>query len=242
MKKSIFALFLIVTGVAGSVEAALSIPAGQPQISVFGVVEKRVVPDTMNWELQVNTNRATIQEAATAHLVNVSRVLALLKELGVRETDTATSQMQIVENWLYRQETRVMDGYTAGTRISFSIIDFKQYILLWTKLAAFKNLQIIGVNFSLSSQKKLQQELRSEALVAARKKAEKMAATLGCTVGAPLLIEEGGNMMAPTALNRVMAAPVGGSSDSRGATSPGEQVVRSTVHAVFLLEQSKGQQ
>ena len=207
-----------------------------PQISVFGVSEKSVVPDEMHWNLQVHTLGASVEEVASAHLNDVSDVLSLLDEMKILEAKTVTSRMQIRENWQYKNNSRVREGYIASTQIFFVMKDFKKYVPMWTKLSTFKNLQIENVNFALSRQSIVQNELQMFALRDAKRRAERLAAVLGVRIGTPLFIEADApasafnGRMAPMQLEKAC------SDSSEKVLAPGEQRVHSSVHVVFSLE------
>ncbi|MBM9519607.1 SIMPL domain-containing protein [Desulforhopalus vacuolatus] len=233
-------LTLCIVAVLGLVSVNSFAESAVPQISVFGVSEKSVVPDEMHWNLQVNTRGASVEEVASAHLNDVSDVLSLLDEMKISEAKTVTSRMQIRENWQYQNNSRVRDGYIAGTQIFFVMKDFKKYVPIWTKLSTFKNLQIENVNFALSTQGNIQNELQIFALRNAKKRAERLAAVLGVRIGTPLLIEVN---VSPSTLNNRMAPMLVGnasSDSSEKVVAPGEQQVRSSVHVVFSLETISG--
>lgn len=207
-----------------------------PQISVFGVSEKSVVPDEMRWNLQVNTSGVSVEEVASAHLNDVSDVLALLDEMKIAEATTVTSRMQIRENWQYKNNSRVRDGYIAGTQISFVMKDLKKYVPMWTKLSTFTSLQIESVNFALSRQQIVQNELQTLALKDAKKRAERLAAVLGVNIGTPLLIEADAPLLPPSGRMAPMQFEKVYSDSSKKVVAPGEQLVRSLIHVIFSLE------
>lgn len=229
-------LTLCVVAVLSLVSVNSFAESAVPQISVFGVSEKSVVPDEMRWNLQVNTSGVSVEEVASAHLNDVSDVLALLDEMKIAEATTVTSRMQIRENWQYKNNSRVRDGYIAGTQISFVMKDLKKYVPMWTKLSTFTSLQIESVNFALSRQQIVQNELQTLALKDAKKRAERLAAVLGVNIGTPLLIEADAPLlplngrMAPMQFEKVY------SDSSKKVVAPGEQLVRSSIHVIFSLE------
>lgn len=229
-------LTLCVVAVLSLVSVNSFAESAVPQISVFGVSEKSVVPDEMRWNLQVNTSGVSVEEVASAHLNDVSDVLALLDEMKIAEATTVTSRMQIRENWQYKNNSRVRDGYIAGTQISFVMKDLKKYVPMWTKLSTFTSLQIESVNFALSRQRIVQDELQTLALKDAKKRAERLAAVLGVNIGTPLLIEADAPLLPPSGRMAPMQFEKVYSDSSKKVIAPGEQLVRSSVHVVFSLE------
>lgn len=98
--------------------------------------------------------------------------------------------MEFGENWEYRSNSRVKEGYFASTNIFFKITDFQQYRPLWFGLSRFESVTVDGVYYDHSKRIDFQNETRKEALLAAKEKAIVLAETLGSRIGEPLLIEE----------------------------------------------------
>lgn len=126
-----------------------------PHITVYGTAEEMVVPDELNWSLSVKTVGASVEEAATNHLKDVSGVLDYLKSC-IPEKEIKTAHMQLNENWVYRDKSRLKEGYYAYTAISFKSKDFSKYMDCWRQLSKFNNLSIGQVSFNISNRIEIQ--------------------------------------------------------------------------------------
>lgn len=202
-----------------------------PHITVYGTAEEMVVPDELNWSLSVKTVGASVEEAATNHLQNVSAVLSYLNGC-IPKDEIKTSRMQLNENWVYRDKNRLKEGYCASTAISFKSKDFSKYTELWRQLAKFDNLSIGQVSFGISNLLEIQNATRLKAVVAAKKKAQALAETLGVVLLEPLVLEEIPNDVPAVKLRAAMKEI---DSPSAEGISPGTQSVKSQVTLVSRI-------
>lgn len=162
----------------------------QPQISVYGTAEIKVVPNEMVWSLNVNTKDKDLVAVSRKQMFAVEQALGFLKEMDIEQEKLQTSQMRFGENWKTVNNERVQDGYYASTNISFVISDFELYQQIWFGLAAIKNVTIESTSYTHSDRIKYQNESRQKAVLVAREKAIALAATLGSGIAEPLAIEE----------------------------------------------------
>ena len=147
-----------------------------------------------------------------------------------------TSRMQLNENWVYRDKSRLQEGYYAYTSISFQTTDYSNYVDHWKKLTKFKNLTIGSVYWDVSNRIELRNQTRIEALKAAKAKAEVMAETMDVILVEPLIIEE--REQSRYSSSGVLGNFVGEvESDSSGeeAVSPGQEVISVRVEVVFRI-------
>ena len=170
--------------------AAGDLELTQPHVAVYGTAEIKVTPNEMIWSLNVNTKNETLQAAAQNHTAMVKQVLEFLKSLKIKEDKLQTSRMQFGEEWKTVNREHVKVGYFASTDITFTITDFDLYEKLWFGLADIKGVSIQSTHYSHTDRIKYQDESRKKAVLAARKKAEELAQTLGTQIMDPLKIEE----------------------------------------------------
>lgn len=237
MKKQMVLLTAVVF-VAG-LAAAESIE--QPQISVYGTAEIKVVPNEMVWSLNVGTKDKVLTAVATKQVDAVKQVLDLLKELGIDEKKLQTSQMQFGENWKTLDRERVRDGYSASTSVSFTISDFSLYQKIWFGLAGIESVSIQSTTYTHSDRIRYQNESRQQALLAAREKAMAMASTLGSQIAAPLSIEEVSEPTIATGRNLIsnssnFESAMGASFAAGDILALGTISVNTRVRVVFMLK------
>ncbi len=220
----------VVLGICSKSVAAETIV---PQIKVYGTAEQTVVPDELQWNISVSTRGKNVQSVADRHAEGAAAVLAYLKTV-TDEKSLKTCNIQLVEDWNYRNNSRVREGFVATTNIAFTTVQFSRYLDIWTKLSSFEQVRVDDVHFAFSGREKLENEVKKEAVRNARLKAEQLAAALGVSVAEPVLIEEQGWGRSDSGLYKLKMdrAAAGGAS----AVAPGTEKVRSSVLVIFRLK------
>jgi uncharacterized protein YggE len=181
------------TAVLGILTFAAALRAGEndiPRVTVFGTATTKVTPDQMVWHVLACNKGARLSDVAEQHAKLVEQVLGFVKKHGIKDADVQTAQMEFGENWEYRSQSRVKEGYFASTRISFRTSDMAAYKPLWLGLAGIPDVTVEGVYYDHSKRIDYQNETRRKALLAAKAKAADMAKTVGSEIAEPLLIEE----------------------------------------------------
>jgi uncharacterized protein YggE len=161
-----------------------------PHITVNGTAITEVIPDRLNWMLEVKNTGLELPKVADSHSQKVAAVLAALKDKGVPDKDLQTAQMQFSENQVYRKNEWVKEGYQATTSMAFKLSELSKYKILWQALAALGGVSVSSVSFDHSDRITLNKDTRVKALKAAKEKAEAMAQVFGSKVGEPLAVEE----------------------------------------------------
>lgn len=208
-----------------------------PHISTYGTATTKVTPDIMNWQLSVTNKGVALESVASKHSELVGKVLGLLKENGIIDNDVQTSRMEFNENWEYKNNSRVKEGYYSSTDISFKLKDFNKYKDLWMSLAKISEVSVNGVYYDYSGRIEVQNETRQKALLAARDKAKALAETLGSTIGEPLLIEELFSYQDDVNKSRFSNVVNGYASESDvdNIVAPGQIPIRMQVKTSFRL-------
>ena len=158
-----------------------------PSIEVFGTATIKIVPDKMNWNVQVQVDMDDVKEAKYQNDISVSRVLNILDEEGILSKDIQTGGVRISKRYRpYGDEKK----YTVTNDIWFTVYDIGKYDNLTEELIEIENVYIKQTNLASTKAIETREQARTDALNAAKDKAEKMAETLGMTVVEPLLIQE----------------------------------------------------
>jgi len=159
-----------------------------PSIEVYGTAIIKVVPDRMNWYIQVQVDMDDVKEAKYQNDISVSKVLDLLVEEGISKKDIQTSGIKIDKRTgIYTYEEK---KYSVINDIWFTISEIEKYDLLTEKLIDIKHVFIKEIYLESTKQIETRERARIDALNAAKDKAEKMANVLGMYIGEPLLIQE----------------------------------------------------
>jgi uncharacterized protein YggE len=222
-------LFLSVIVFSGTSYAGLEIP----HVTVYGRAEAGIVPDVLTWRVSLKTVGGNVGDVSLAHAAEVDAVLDAISGLGTKREEIQTSYMQFRENWVYRNNSRLKDGYMASTKVTFTVTDFTLYVEYWTTLSELKNLTVDSVVFGLKNRFEVEDRLRLDAVRDARGKAIALGAALDVAVLEPLIIEELDGFAGSPAPVRMMEAA--GARDSVQPVSPGKEIVAGRVKVVFRI-------
>jgi hypothetical protein len=217
------------------------------RISVTGEAEVDVAPDRIVVTFGIDTRDASLLLAKQQNDAIAKKGLAAVKATGVSDGDIQTDQLSISQRFDARG---ALLGYTVRNMFAVTLKDpARVEPLISTALDAGVN-YLLGVDFQTTQLKRYREQARALAVTAAREKADKMAGTLGQTVGNPLQIDEDqrygaasyysswsgtgwGDRSGNTAGSQVVAVVSGG--EVGDTVALGKVVIRASVHVVFEL-------
>jgi len=162
----------------------------RPKITVGGEAVVNVKPDKIVINLGIETKDNDILTAKQKNNDILKKAVAAVKECGVAEKDIQTDHLSIQPRWRIEYQREDFLGYIVRNAFTVTLTDTaKVEELVTTVLQAGVN-YIHGIDFQTTELKKYREQARELALKAAKEKAEKMAAVLGQSVGAPIQINE----------------------------------------------------
>lgn len=167
-----------------------NLPPDQPKITVNGDAVVNVKPDKIVIQFGIETQDANIVNAKQKSNDILKKVLALTQDLKVPEKDVQTDNLSIEPRWKNGDPSEGFVGYFVRNSIVVTLTDVaKVEDLIVQALQAGVN-YIHGVDYETTELKKYREQARELALKAAKEKADKMAAVLGQSIGAPLQVSE----------------------------------------------------
>jgi len=204
-------------------------------ISVSGESSSKAVPDEyqfMPTYQKKGTDRAAIQKELTD---KINEVIAKLKELGVDESNISLAS-STYDNY-YNDGTNEVTSNTLTIAVNDK--DLSQKISDYLVTTAPEGQLSPYATFSKDKQKEVENQLRSEAITDAKKKAEQMAKDLGAKLGKVETITDqtGGGGVFPM-LSRTEGS-VGMASDSVVSSLPvlpGKQELSYTVQITYQIK------
>jgi uncharacterized protein YggE len=239
------------------------LPAQAQQKSFVELTQNnRTIGTQGNFQSFVKPNRVTVifavktfdKQIPAAYLANseiAKNLLSVASKLNIKSSDVQTSDVSLYPDYLYNQkepaERYKPVGYTASRSIAFVLDDVtKLATLLSSGLESGAN-EINGIEYQCTDAPRYRSEARIAALKAARKKAEEMAAALGCKVGKPISITEGYSSTSNLARVPVLQGATNGTIGPQGSDATfvsnssqgfelGELSINSQVSVIFELE------
>ena len=159
-------------------------------ITVSGEAVVKVEPDTVILTFGVETWDKDIMRAKEMNQEIVKKTFAVLKEGGVAENQIQTDYLSIQPRFKNDYARENFLGYAVTNNVAVTVTDPQTIEDLLTKILQAGITSIHGIEFQTSEFKAHRERARELALLAAKEKAEKMAAALGQTLGRPLTIQE----------------------------------------------------
>jgi uncharacterized protein len=222
---------LFALGIPGSAFA----DAPLRKVTVVGTATIKVVPDEMNWTVQVSTNDATLAEAKERHDASLDAALKYIKGLGNAAQDLQTGGIRIDKNVYAPENSPAAEKpYTCSTQFTFTLTDFDKYGPIVDTLAKLDGIQVQSVDYASSKADATQREAMKQALVNAHDKASDLAVTADCYINKPLEIVEGTSDNGPRPLMMSRMALPGGMSGTPAAV-PGQIEISAAVTATYDL-------
>ena len=202
-------------------------------IVVSGEATVRRAPDLAVVSLAVTVRDRDVEPARQQANERASAILARLRELGIPETDVTAPSLTVQPTYDYRRGAK-LTGYEASRPITIRVRDLAALGPLLDGLVDDGATQVHGTSMELAQPDAAAREALGAAFVAARGRAEALAAASGLTLGEPLRIEEEGSGFAPMPHMMAMAK---GAADESVATeiAAGEVEISVRVRAWFAL-------
>lgn len=164
----------------------------RPSITVNGEAAVKVQPDKILMNLGIETRDNSITIAKQKNNDILAKAMAVIKESGIVESDVQTDNLSVEPRYADMQDRLSFLGYFVRNAFCVTIGDAAKVEGLMSRLLEAGVTHVHHVDFQTTEFKKYREEARELALKAAREKAEKMAAALGQSIGAPLQISEQG--------------------------------------------------
>jgi uncharacterized protein len=238
MKGLFLSLALCTIAVTTSAQPATQPPreaASFETVSVTGTGHVTLTPDRFMFNVGVQTQAPTVEEAVNQNNGKISAVIAALKKAGATEGEVRTTGFSIYpqQDFSQGQMPRLL-GYQVSNNVTVTrkqIGDAGR--LLQAAVGAGVN-QASGIQFEVSDPERGRDEGLKAAFDDARRKAEVLAKAAGRTLGRALSITEGGAAEPPRPgpIVRAMAMQA---KVSEVPVESGSQDLSFTVSALFEL-------
>jgi uncharacterized protein YggE len=161
-------------------------------ISTTGEALVQVVPDHVVVGVGVETFRPLLAAARQANEADCARLLAVIKGLGVAESDIQTDVLNV--ELAYRDgghPSRGIEGYYVRRAYSVTLRDVKRFDALVEAALDNGANRLMGFEFKTRDLRPHRDQARTLAIRAAQEKAQALSAAVGLKLGRPRGITEG---------------------------------------------------
>lgn len=228
-------LILILTVVAG-----MSLQAQeqkiQPQISVSGEGNVKVIPDEAVLSIAVETKGEVSAKVKKDNDVIIDKVLKYLKTTKINQKDIKSERVSLYPQYDYNKKKNY---YMASQTINITLRDLSQYEVIMDELVKLGVNRVNGVTFQSSELEKLKSEARVLAIKDAQRKASDYAGALGQKVGKAIMVSDNSqSYYNPPMFRNVVIAETKLMSDGaqQESIAVGEIEIRTNVNISFTLE------
>ncbi len=205
-------------------------------VTVVGSATATVRPDRVVARLQLSSLAAQPADAIDAVAASSRRLEALLADVGIAAEESATSGIEIGEEWQHRRDENVLVGYRASVRVAVTVTDLEVLGRLVRDAVAHVGAQVQGLDWSVDATNPVRRELLGQAAVDARARADAYATALGLTVSAVDAVSELPLSAPPEPMPRggaAFAMKMASAEMDQLATSPGQVEITARVHVRF---------
>ena len=189
-------LIVVVVVLAVVVTVSFRSRASSGTITVTGSGTAQGTPDTLNYQIGVNTTASTAVAALEKNNARMSSLEASLVHSGLAKTDMLTSDLNVSTN---TDSSGHVTGFSVSDTLSVTTHRLKGagQALDAAVHAVGNGVQLYGVSFSLSNQSKALAAARSQAMTNARTAASQIAGAGSTSLGRIVKITDQENSSSP---------------------------------------------
>lgn len=236
MRKLICAALLATSGMTASAAMAtqVNITTANPVIDLTISESVETRPDIATFSTGVQTLAPTASEAVRANNVQMASVVARLKKLGIADRDIQTTQINLNQQFDYRDGQQIFKGYQASNMVNAKLRDLKKLGAFLDALAVDGATNFNGPTFGIDDDSKFQEAARDKVWATAINRARNVARKAGYADVRVLRVEENdqgrGYMPMPISARSMDAA-----AEKSTPISPGELSVGATMSFTFEM-------
>ena len=235
MRKLIITV-LLATGVMTASRATatqVNITTANPVIDLNISETVQARPDIATFTTGVQNLAPTATEAVRANNIQMATVVARLQKLGIAEKDIQTTQINLNQQFDYRDGQQIFKGYQASNMVTSKLRDLKKLGAFLDALAVDGATSFNGPTFSIDDDSAFRGAARDKVWATAVNRAQNLARKAGYNDVRVLRVEEtdsqGGGYPPPMVM-RAMDA-----SEKSTPIAPGELSVAATMSFTFEM-------
>jgi uncharacterized protein YggE len=153
------------------------------KITVSGKAEKTLEAHRATIGLSIKHVKPEMNQSHAALMETLSRLTRELKAVGLEDKEIKKSLVLQGAEYSWEKNSQVLKGYYSECYVDVSVNDIKKMPDVYRVLAGHKAITIQSTDFERNDEFEVRKTEYEKALLAAKKKAEFMAQTLGARVG-----------------------------------------------------------
>src|SRR3954447_12469136 len=183
--------------------SSVSAPSGvaiseQAHIAVQGTGTISAKPDLVNLQVGVQIQKDKLEDAQSEAATKMDAAMNQLKSAGIDEKDISTAQFNVEPVMDYQPNAAPrVTGFRVTNILNVKIRDTSKAGKLIDSLVASGSNTIYGLSFGFSDPSALMRQAREQAIKDAQDKADQLAKLSNVSLGAPIMIQDGGSNVPP---------------------------------------------
>lgn len=205
-------------------------------VQVSGNSQKEMTPDIAKISISIHSVNANLEQAKNENTTNANRVLAKLKELGIKDEEIKTSTYQIDSVYNYENNRLPkLKGYQVTNSLEITTSIEKVGILVNEVTNAGAN-EVNSIQFEKMNQVEIKEAALSDAVADALRKAEVIASALHKQVANVKIVNESGVSYHPVMMESRAFKGMNADAGAVPSIAPGKVTVSANVQVTVELQ------
>lgn len=236
MRKLILAAFLATSGMmaSGAMATEVHVTTANPVIDLTISETVETPPDIATFSTGVQTMAPTASAAIRANNVQMASMVARLKTLGIADRDIQTTQINLNQQFDYRDGKQVFKGYEASNMVNAKLRDLMKLGAFLDALAVDGATNFDGPIFGIEDDSAFKEEARDKVWATAMARARILARKAGYNDVRVLRVEEQYDRDGDYVLRTMGIVSVDGANKTT-PISPGELSVAASMSFTFEM-------
>jgi hypothetical protein len=236
MRKLILAAMLVTGGMmaSGAMATEVHVTTANPVIDLTISETVETPPDIATFSTGVQTMAPTASAAVRANNLQMASVVARLKTLGIADRDIQTTQINLNQQFDYRDGQQIFKGYQASNMVNAKLRDLNKLGAFLDALAVDGATNFNGPSFGIDDDSRFQEAARDKVWASAMNRARSLARKAGYNDIRVLRVEENDQGRGFTPMPMVMRS-MDAAANKTTPISPGELSVAASMSFTFEM-------
>jgi uncharacterized protein YggE len=161
-------------------------------VTVSGVGQVSVAPDTADVMIGVSVTKPTVKDARAGAATSMTAIIAAVKKIGIADKDIATTNVSLSPVYDYSSGGSAprLTGYQFSNTLKVTVRDLAKVAAVIDDSTAAGATTIQGISFRLDDPKTVEAQARQLAMTNARSRADALVQAAGVSIKGVAMISE----------------------------------------------------
>jgi uncharacterized protein YggE len=220
---------------SGAMATEVHVTTANPVINLTISETVETPPDIATFSTGVQTMALTASVAVRANNRQMASVVARLKRLGIADRDIQTTQINLNQQFDYRDGQQIFKGYQASNMVNAKLRDLNKLGAFLDALAVDGATSFNGPTFGIDNDSSFQEAARDKVWATAMTRARSLARKAGYNDVRVLRVEENDQGRGYTPMPMVVRASMNAAADKTTPIAPAELSVAASMSFTFEM-------